>query len=137
MRPDHLKQRNEIRNNPLNDLLLLLLSWRKYNWPTTLYQFQWLAIAIRYKMITIICLVICHHMQILEYNWRSFLMLCISLLWFIYFVTWSLYLLIVLTCFTHFSIPSSLAPTCLFSVSLSLFSFLSGTLFCFLDSTCK
>ena len=46
--------------------------------------------------------------------------LFISSLWLIYFITGSLYLLIILTCFTHSHLFLSALATCLFSVSMSL-----------------
>lgn len=60
-------------------------------------------------------------------------------LWLVYFITESLYLLILFTYFAKpFSLfPSPLAITSLLSMYVSLFSFCFVYLFCFLDSTYK
>ena len=92
---------------------------------------QWFNISIRFKMITMINLVIiCHHTKILC-NYSLYIPHCTFHTWLIYFVTESLYLLIALT---YFSLPRTLSPvatSCWFSVSRTLCLVVFVHLFCF------
>ena len=110
------------------DFWLLFLFLLKYSWHTILHLFQVYNIVIWYFYISQND----HHDKssyyLSPYKFIMILltispMLYISSLWLIYFVTGSVYLLISLTCFTPPSLPSPLATTCLFSVSVSLFLF--------------
>ena len=120
-------------------LLLLLLTLRILYWNkidlTYYISFRyitwWFNILIHYKMITMISLVtICHHAS--YYNIINYIIYAIYYIPMLTcFVTGGLYLLISLTYFTHSPSPFSLAPTSLFSVSMSLFCCVwSFVLFC-------
>ena len=85
-------------------------------------------------MITVVSLV--YHLSLYRVTTvllRVFLMLCILFLGLIYFVAGSLYLLIFLTCFIHFYLPSG-NHLCSLYLRLLFYCFFT---FVFLDSTYK